>query len=102
MNQALDQECADESRIAAWRSMRFDDLYSDARLLAREIDESTHRQSTGALEDLLGALLSTEPEATPADNLMIQHQAAMTVLDRLVQEVVDAEERRGEWRAYDE
>jgi hypothetical protein len=102
MNQALDQECADEIRIAAWRAMLFDDLHGDARLLAQAIDDSTYRQSPGALEDLLGALMSTDPHATAADNLMMQHQAAIKVIDRLVQEVVDSEEKQGHWRSYAE
>lgn len=101
MNHALDQDCADEIRVAAWRAMRFDDLHANPKDLARAVDDWTYRGSPGALEDLLCALTSTEDGATAADNLMLQHQAAIKVIERLVQEVVDAEEKRGEWISYE-
>lgn len=95
MNDLLEREV--EIRRNAWRAERIDELHSDSKLLAQAIDDSTYRQSPGALEDLLGALISYEPNATALDRVVLQHQAAMTVIDRLVKEVVESEEKRKEF-----
>lgn len=85
------------TRYEAWRGMRADELYTDPRELTKAIDDWTYRQSSGALEDLLSALFYSERDATPADNVILQHQKAHETIDRLIAEVLDSEGKRSGW-----
>jgi hypothetical protein len=76
----------------AWRDCRADELHSDPRLLASAISDCL--DADVALGDLLVALTSLEKGATAGDNMILQHSAAMTVIDRLVERVINVEQKR--------
>ena len=87
-----------EIRRNAWRAERIDELHAIPQLLVAAVGDRTYRQEPGALEDLLIALTSTEKTDTALDSIVLQHAAAMKAIDRLVQEVVDAEEKHLDFR----
>ena len=94
----LDTEAEADRRqvhIDAMRTLKMDELHSDVAALARAVDDWTLGQSPAALADLLAALTKTERNATAGDNMILRYDAAMTVIDKLVKEVVDAMERKG-------
>jgi hypothetical protein len=88
----------DDLRVEAWRAMRADDLHADVNMLADAADDWLPRGTHGLLCDLLAALTMREKEAAALDNIILQHNAAMTAIDRAVQAIVSAEEKQGEWR----
>lgn len=87
-----------EIRRLAWRAERIDELNSQPKLLVEAIGDRTHRQEPGALLDLLEALTLRHDTGTSLDRIVLQHDAAMNAIDRLVAEVVDAEERLRDFR----
>jgi hypothetical protein len=87
----------DDLRLEAWRAMRADDLHSDVNMLADAADGWFPRGTHGLLCDLLAALTMRDKDAAALDNVILQHNAAMTVIDRAVQAIVSAEEKQGEW-----
>jgi hypothetical protein len=76
----------------ALRACRVDELHSDPRLLAAAISDCL--DADVALGDLLVALTSIEKGATAGDNMILQHSAAMKVIDQFVDQVVAVEERK--------
>ena len=90
----------DQLRVEAWRAIRADDLHSDIKMLAQAAEDYFPAGSHGLLCDLLAALTMRDKDAAALDNVILQHNAAMTVIDRAVQSIVQAEEKRGEWARY--
>lgn len=77
----------------AWRAQRFDDLHSDPKALANALYD-LDGSAIEPLTDLIAALTTTVKTDTSLDRIVCQHAAAHAVIDRLVQRVVDLEEKR--------
>jgi hypothetical protein len=98
----LDDIYADPSeQLGAWRACRLDELYSDPKALAEAVEDWLPGGDHQALVDVLAALSGIEAGATPLDNCVLQHSAAKVVIDRLVTQVVAAQERKEVWREWD-
>lgn len=77
----------------AWRAQRFDDLHSDPKALANALFD-LDGSAIEPLVDLLAALTKPVKTDTSLDRIVLQHAEAHSVIDRLVQKVVDLEEKR--------
>lgn len=93
-----DPEAVAERRRENWRCDRWDELRANPALLAEAIDDRTYRQSPGALLDLLEAMRVNEPGLSAKDQMVARYSAAVEVIERLIQEVVDSEVKHEDFR----
>jgi len=77
-----------EDERMAFRALLSDELHSDPGKFA----EMAADWAVDIVKDLAAALTGMEPGATAGDNMILQHGAAMKVLDYWVKYVVGVEE----------
>jgi hypothetical protein len=74
---------------AAFRATRTDELHSDPK----EFASAASDWSEEVVADFVVALTSRDRHGTAGDNMILQHQAAIAVIDGWVDRIVKAEER---------
>jgi len=84
--------------LEAWRASRIDELHSDPKLLADAMYDNCG--VVDPLAELIAACTRMEKVDSALDLVVLRQECADNTINSFVKRVVDAEERRGEWRNY--